>query len=306
MTESQTVALPQPRGSINTDLLLLTMTLIWGVNYSAIKIALGSMPPFVFNVFRFGLATLIMVILLWRRGENLRVARRDILAMIVIGLTGHGIYQILFIGGLARTTPANSALILASMPIWVAVYGVILGTERANRTTWAGITLSFVGIVLLIVGGGKALSLEGSSLIGDLMTLAAAMLWAVFVTISKPLLVRYSPVKVTTIEMLIGTPILILVGLPGLLNQDWQQVPPVAWGCVLYSAVLATVVAYVLWTTGVQRTGSARTAIYSNVTPIAAMVAAWLILGDKLQPGQLAGAAIVLAGLMLTRRGKRS
>jgi drug/metabolite transporter (DMT)-like permease len=284
--------------------MMIAMVVIWGLNYSVIKIALSDVPPFTFNALRFSLATLIMVILLMRRGESLRLPRHDLLPVIVLGLAGHALYQIFFIGGLARTTPANSALLLATLPIWVVIYGQLTGVERSSREVWLGIVVSFIGIILLVLGGGDGVNLSASTLTGDLMTLLAAMLWAGYSTISKPLLVRHSPVKITTMQMLIGTPLLIALGLPGVISQNWTAVPAVAWGAVLYSAVLSTVVGYVLWTIGLKRAGNARTAIYSNVTPVVAVVAAWVLLGERLQPGQLVGAVIVLAGLVLTRRGK--
>ncbi len=310
MAQSRSLALsrqPRPgRGLAGTDLMMIGMVVIWGVNYSIIKLALRSLSPFAFNVVRFSLATGLMLVLLRARGESLRIARRDIPAMIVLALSGHGLYQIFFVSGLARTTASNSSLILASMPIFAALYAQLFGTERANRATWAGIVISFAGILLLMLGGGKELSLGSGTLTGDLLTLVAAMLWAGYVTISKPLLARYSPVKITTMLMLLGTPILLAVGLPSALAQDWRSVPPVAWGAILYSAVLSTVLAYTLWSVGIRRIGSTRTAIYSNVTPIAAIAAGWLLLGDRLQPAQAIGAAVVVCGLLLTRRGRIS
>lgn len=292
------------RGLSLTDLMMLVMVLIWGFNYSFIKLSLREIPPFTFNVLRFSLATLLMLLILRLRGETLAIARRDWPAVILLALAGHGIYQLFFITGLSLTTAANSALLLASMPIFVAIYSHFFKIERANGLVWAGIGLSFLGIILLMLGGGKTISLSGAHLAGDLLTLVAAMLWGAYSTISKPLLVRYSPVKLTALQMTIGTPILVAVGLPGLLSQDWRPITAVAWGGAFYSAVLATVVAYVFWSIGIQRTGSARTAVYSNLTPIAAALAAWLILGDRMQPAQALGAAVVVCGLILTRRGR--
>lgn len=306
MAQTRSLALPRARSLAGTDLMMIGMVVIWGVNYSIIKLAMRSLSPFTFNVVRFSLATLLMLLLLRARGESLRIARRDIPAMLVLGLTGHGLYQIFFVSGLALTTASNSSLILASMPIFAALYAQLFRVERANRATWIGIAISFAGILLLMLGSGKEFSVGSSTLTGDFLTLVAAMLWAGYVTISKPLLVRYSPVKVTTMLMLVGTPILVAVGLPSALAQDWRSVPPIAWGAILYSAGLSTVLAYTLWSVGIRRIGSTRTAIYSNVTPIAAVAAGWLLLGDRLQPAQAVGAAVVVCGLLLTRRGRTS
>jgi drug/metabolite transporter (DMT)-like permease len=305
--ESRAQSLDRVRLPGAMDLMLLLMVLIWGVNYSIIKIALSSFAPFAFNVLRFGLATLLMLALLKARGESLHVARSDIPAMILLGMMGHGIYQLLFISGVALTTPANSSFILATMPIFAAIFAHFQGIERANRTVWAGVLMSFLGILLLVLGGnGPGLELQGSTIIGDLCCLGAALLWAASMITGRRLLLHYSPVKVTTLQMLVGTPLLIAVGLPSMVEQRWSQVPLAAWGGIFYSAVLATVVGYILWSVGLQRVGNARTAIYSNVTPIISAVSAWLLLGDGLRSPQIIGAGVVIAGLLLARRGRVS
>jgi drug/metabolite transporter (DMT)-like permease len=295
---------PRDRRWSSADLLMFGVVLIWGINFSVVKAALHSFSPLAFNALRFGAAMLIMRAIMSLRGESFALPRRDLLPVMLLGLSGHTAYQLLFINGIARTTPANSSLLMATSPVFVAIYGHLLGIERANRTIWAGIGLSFIGTLLLIAGGGHGFSLGSRTLAGDLMILAAAMLWAAYTTGSKPLLARYSPLKLTAISMLIGTIPLVLVSLPQLLRQDWGSVPAGAWGGWLYSAVLAVVVGYVFWYTSVQRVGNARTAVYSNLTPVVAILVAWLALGDRLTLLQAVGAAVVLAGIVLTRRGR--
>ncbi len=168
----------------------------------------------------------------------------------------------------------------------------------------AGIALSFAGMALLIAGGGK-FDLNGSSILGDVLILGCAMLWAVYTVGSKPLLARYSPLEMTAWTMLAGTVPLVLVSLPQMLAQDWAAVPPVAWGALVYSAVLSVTVGYVIYSVSVKRVGNARTAVYQNLTPVVAIVFAWITLGDTLAPVQLLGGAVVLAGLMVTRTGAR-
>ncbi len=294
---------------VSTDLLMLLTVLIWGVNFTSVKLALGYMAPLAYNAVRFSLATLVtMGVLAWQARATsdrslLRVPRRDIVPIILLGLAGHTVYQAMFANGVARSTPANASLLLATAPIWVAILGYLLGIERISRLMLAGILLSFSGIMLLVTSGGKV-DLGSSLLLGNVLLLACSMLWAVYTTGSKPLLARHSPLKLTAWSMLAGTIPLVLISIPDLRRQDWGEIPPIAWGALLYSAVLAVTVGYTIWYASVQRVGNARTAIYSNLTPIVAILFAWLTLGDALAPLQLLGAAIVLAGLIITRRGR--
>jgi drug/metabolite transporter (DMT)-like permease len=305
----QTPSVPRTRSWGTTDLLMLGTVLIWGINFTVVKLALRFFSPMGFNALRFGLATITTLLLLRlserANGDNrwFAVERGDVVKVILLGLIGHTLYQVLFINGLARTTPANSSLLMATSPIWVAVLSHFLRIERASPLTWAGIGVSFSGIVLLIMGGG-GVSLGAATFVGDLMLLGCAIIWATYTTGSKPLLTRYSPLKLTALTMTAGTVPLVLLGIPALRVQDWSVVTPGSWGALLFSGLLAVAAGYVAWYTSVQRVGNARTAIYSNLTPVIAILFSWAVMGSTLAPLQVAGAAVVLGGLILTRRGR--
>jgi drug/metabolite transporter (DMT)-like permease len=303
-------AVPRVRSWSSTDLLMLSCVTIWGINFTVVKLALRDFSPLAFNGLRFGFATVIMMFILWRRARStgdtdlLYVPRHEWSRVILLGLGGHTLYQLLFINGLARTTPANSALLMATSPIWVAVIGYLLRIERINRVMWAGIVLSFVGIIVLITGGGGEISLGSENMVGDLLLLGCAIAWALYTTASKPLLGRFSPLKLTAWSMVAGTIPLVIISMPALVQQDWSAISAGAWAGLAFSTLLAVVVGYLIWYTSVQRVGNARTAIYSNLTPVIAIVFAWLTIGSTLAPLQLLGAAVVLSGLVLTRHGR--
>ena len=286
----QNPSVPRVRSWGATDALMLGTVLIWGLNFTIVKLAIHLFSPMGFNALRFGLAA-VATLLLLRLGAGAHAGRRwfavdrgDVAKVILLGLIGHTLYQTLFINGLARTTPANSSLLMATSPIWVAVLSHFLRIERAASLTWAGIGVSFSGIVLLILGGG-GVSLGATTFVGDLLLLSCAVIWALY-------------------TMLVGTVPLLLLGIPALRGQDWRAATPGAWGALLFSGLLAVTAGYVVWYASVQRVGSARTAVYSNLTPVVAIVFAWAVTGSTLAPLQIAGAAVVLGGLVLARQGR--
>ena len=298
------------RHRVSTDLMMLLAITIWGINFTAVKVALASMAPLAFNAVRFTLATVVtFAVLAWQarmtgHPELLRVpARSDFLTIAVISFLGNSIYQVLFAHGMLRTSPGNASLIMATAPIWVAILGFLLRIERINRLMFGGIALSFAGIALLVTGGGNV-KINTANMLGDLMILGCAVLWATYTVASKPLLARLSPLGMTAWSMLAGTIPLILFAIPDLRRQDWTAVEPIAWAALFYSAVLSVAIGYVIWYASVQRVGNARTAVYSNLTPVVAILFAWLTLGTALAPIQLFGGAIVLLGLVVTRRGR--
>lgn len=290
---------------------MLGVVLIWGVNFSAVKFALSGLAPLAFNTLRFSMATVALVVIMRLRGESFWLRRQDILPVILLGFGGHTLYQALFINGMARTTPAIGALLMATSPLFVVIFGMLLGLERPRFTIIVGILLSFIGTLLLIAGGQPALAaslgpggnlgLRSDVLLGDLLILLAAMMWAAYTLGGKPLLGRYSPLKLNALTMIPGTLLLALISAPTLARQDWGAVSAGAWAAWAYSTTFAVVVAYVLWYTSVQRVGGARTAVYSNLTPVVATAVSWLLMGERLAPLQIVGAAIVITGIVLAR-----
>ena len=285
------------------DLALLAVIVIWGANFSIIKITLEALSPAAFNAIRFSAATAIVLLVTKVTGGSLRVDRHDAGRLLILGLVGNTAYQLLFINGIARTTAGNSSLMLGGVPVYVSLIGAAMGLERLDRRGWLGCLMAFGGTVLIVVGSGQAVEVKGESLPGTLLVLGSAVTWATYTVLSRPLLRRHSPLKVTGLSMLTGTPVLLLATAPEWRVQDWAAVPWQGWLGLAYSTVLAIGLAYVVWNTSVKTVGSARTAIYCNLQPVIAMLIGWLWLGEGLGWMQIAGATVILGGVFLTRMG---
>ena len=299
-----------PRMSI--DGLLLLMTLIWGTNYAIVKSAFRQLDPQAFNALRMVLASSVMAAtshLARRTGLHdifhtpARVTRPDWLRLAALGLIGHCVYQYLFVGGLARTTVANSALIISSTPIVITFLSSLSRHERPGARHWAGTVVSLIGIYIVV---GRGARIDGDSLAGDLMLMGAVVCWALYTMGARPLMERHSPVGVTALSMLIGTAVYVPISAPTLARVPWAAVSATTWGKLVYSAVFALCVSYTIWYAAVRAIGSARTAVYSNLLPIVAMVTAFVWLHEPIGALKLIGAAAVLAGVAIARGGRFS
>ncbi len=281
---------------------LLLMTFFWGSNFTVVKAAIRELPGPGFNGLRMVLASLIFLGVIARRG-GLRASlaaidRRDWPGILGLSVVGHGFYQVLFLGGVARTSVTNSSIIFGLTPITVMLLGAWLGHERPGRLRWAGTVLSLAGIYFVVGHGARGAT---ASVTGDLMITAAMLSWALYTVGTRPFLGRYSPVFITGLTMTIGTALYAPFALLWLRGVDLAAVSPAAWVGVLYSSVFSLVVAYIIWYTAVQRLGGGHTAIYSNIVPLVAMAVAALTLGETLTAARVAGALAVLAGVALTR-----
>ena len=282
------------------DAMLIALSFIWGINFSIVKSALNEgFYPLSFNSIRFGLASLFLIAFLWIRERNLGIRKEDIGRFILLGLIGNAIYQFLFINGISQTTAGNSSLFLAMTPIFVAVLGSIFRVEKVQRRVWFGVIVSFFGILFISLGAGKPLSMSSQSLIGDVLVLTGTICWSTYTVLSKPLLQRYSPLKLTTLTVAIGTPLLVLVSIPSLKEQNWSSVPLQGWLSLAYSFCFAVAIGYVVWYTGVSRIGGARTALYEGLITVIAVVTAWLSLSEGMTLLQILGMVFVFVSLYL-------
>jgi drug/metabolite transporter (DMT)-like permease len=308
MQKSQSGAQKTPAARQNqsgfgsTDLLLLCMTVIWGSNFTAIKYSLEDLLPLSFNALRFTLASVVMFIIVLGSPAGFKIAPGDGKKLFALGLLGNTFYQTLFITGMAHTRAGNAALILATTPLFTAILGRIRKHEYFTMRGVLGLLLAFAGIVMIVIGGRGGLSL-GETILGDSLLLATTVCWSLYTVGSRRLVHVYGSMKTTTIMMTSGTPLLLLICAPSLLKQDWSRVRPIAWAGTVYSGLFAIAVAYVIWSYGVRKIGSTRTAIYSNITPVVALIVAWAALGESPTLGQLAGAVVIFAGIYLVRHG---
>jgi drug/metabolite transporter (DMT)-like permease len=292
-----------------TDLLLFATVCIWAVNLVVIKNVIGSeLQPIAFTALRFILGAIILLPLL----RSLTPAERAVSGLdrwkiIGLGLIGNALYQVLFITGLANTLPTNAALILATPPIFIALIGAIFKLEKLTWLAWLGILMSFGGITLVILGNapGETTSSAPRPLFGDLMTLGAAIMWALYTLLAAPVLKRHAPLKLTALTVAVGAVPLAVIATPAFVTTDWANVSVTVWLGVLYCGGIALALGYIMWNRGVQQVGAARTAVYSNLTPVLVALLAWLVRGDPVTIYHVVGAVIILTGITLTRLGRR-
>jgi drug/metabolite transporter (DMT)-like permease len=288
-----------PVGFSRTDLLLLVMVLVWGVNYIIIKAVLREVTPLAFNAVRFSLAAIALASIAWLRGSPMP-SRADIRRLALLGFLGNTIYQFSFIEGIAHTRVGNAALIMAAVPVQTAVISHLKGAERMRRRDALGLLISFAGIATVVIGSGADIAF-GGTMLGDLLIFFATICWSFYIVGVKPLADRYGPVTVTAWSMGIGTIPLVLLSLPAAWAQPWAAVSRSAWAGLIFSAMGALVLAYVIWSRGVQRLGAPRTALYSNVTPFVVALSAWAWLGEQPTAWQGIGALGIFTGIWLTR-----
>jgi drug/metabolite transporter (DMT)-like permease len=282
-----------------TDLALVAMALIWGVNFSVVKFGTTLVDPLAYNAVRVMIAAVVLMAIVLATRAPLP-PRRVVVALLALGVLGNGIYQFFFVEGISRTRASDAALVVAASPAFIAIIGRLRGVERASSRRVMGILLSIAGIALVVFATTRGND-GRSSLAGDLLVLAGSLSWATYTVLLKPYTEHVSGIQVSALTMAGGAVPLFLVATPAIVQANWRTVPMLGWAALFYSAIFALVIAYLFWYRGVRVIGPTRTAMYSNVQPIIAVVFAWVVLSETPTIWQGIGMACIMTGLLLTR-----
>ncbi|MFZ2054991.1 MAG: DMT family transporter [Candidatus Aminicenantales bacterium] len=288
-----------------SDLFMLLAVVLWAANFSVVKIALREFTPGSFNGPRLTIASLLLLVYLRRKEGRLSLAKSDLWKVVVLGIVGNTFYQFLFINGIHRTSASTTSLVMTMTPIFIALLSAFFIRERIHWVGWAGILMSFFGLSLVLFGDLPKFSLGDEGLKGNLMILAGNLFWAVYTVFSKPLLNRMSPLRLTTVTLSIGTLFYLPMTIKDVASLSWGSLSTQSWAALLFSAVFAIAVSYVIWYSSVKRVGNTKTGIYGNITPVFTIFFAYLFLGESIGLVQVIGTLIIVLGFSLTRFGDR-
>ena len=278
--------------------MLVAANVIWSLNYATTKYAFERWSPIAFSGLRFATAGIALALFVrWREG-GLGVDRSDVRLVVLCGIVGIFLNQLTFTYAVDYTAAANVALILAAAPAFAAVFAVMLGHERVRPAHWLALGVSLVGVGLVVVGGSD---LAGFSLRGDLLAVGAALTWAAYTVMLRPLLGRYSAIRISALVILVGAVIMAPVTVVQVANQDFDSLRRLDWAAWLYSTIGPLLVTNWLYFRALHRVGAARATLYMYLQPfLGAVFAAWL-LGEKLVAVQLIGGAVIVGGVALGR-----
>lgn len=296
----------------------LTMA-VWGTTFVSTKVLLsnGLTPAGIF-LLRFGIAYAGLLLACLTRGRRCDVDKslatgawmcrtgRDECLMAVAGITGGSFYFLSENTALEMAMAGNVSLIVCLSPIITALLALFIkNAERATPRLWAGSVTAFTGVALVAwgSGGGKA---GENSLLGCLLALSAATLWAVYQHVVKPLATRYGTLMLT--RKVFGYGLLSILpfmhfGVPA----HWESLTrPVVMGNLMFLGLVASLLCYATWNAVVEKLGSIVSANYIYLNPIVTCVAAYVFLGEQLTPSMIVGGVAILAGLYLVADYRQS
>lgn len=289
------------RAALSTDAILVLTVLIWSLNITVTKYILThGVAPLSYAAVRYGLASAIFVVGTVALERSLRIRGHRARGQIGVAATALFLNQICFVYALELTTATTVALLLGTMPVFAGVLGWLTGLERMSQRFWLAAGVSAGGVALVAAGSGGDLT---GDLGGILCALGMAASWAVYSVAIAPLMRTYSPYRISAVVLPLAWVALAVVGSPQLADQS-ADVNWLVWAGLAFAVVGPLVLTNVLWFTAVHRVGPSRATLVANLQPFLAAVIAVILLSEPLSARQIAGGALIAAGILLA--GRRS
>lgn len=284
--------------------LILLMTLIWGANYVVAKTALGHFPALLIGPLRAALAAALLApaYLAARvrrpRQESWPLGELGLLGL--LGVFGITLNQVFFILGMARTSVAHAALLIATTPLQVMALAALRGQEPITVRKAAGMLTAVAGVAVLHAGdaGGR-----GASLAGDSLVFLAAFCFSLYTVFSKEITQRHDSLTVNALGYVAGA----LAGAPLLVYEslgfDYGRVAPGGWLALAYMTLLASILCYLIFYYALDHMPASRLAAFSYLQPVIAAATGFAFLHEPVTLPVATGGALVLGGVWVTGRG---
>jgi drug/metabolite transporter (DMT)-like permease len=289
---------------LHSPVLALTLAaLFWSGNFVAGRALRGHIDPIALNFVRWLIALVLFAPFVWRDlWTHIAVVYREWRLILGLGATGIGAFHTVVYVALQTTSATNALLMLALAPIAILAGAVMIGIERPNRRLLASVFVSVAGAAVLITRGDFAAIHRTVFVIGDLWMLAGVAIWAAY-----SLLLRRRPADLPQNVVLAASIAAALVLLiPFLIISPATNVAGLASVPILagigYIAIFPSVLAFLFWSYGVSQLGPSRAGQFINLMPIFGAALAFTLLGETPVPSQIAGAALVLAAIVLVER----
>ena len=278
------------------DTLLIFVTMIWGLKPTIMKASFIQISPMQYNVWRIIFAAVSSWIFLFAGGAHVKVHKEDIKQILLISVCGFFIFQWLYAIGLSKTTAGNASIIMGTLPLIVAVINHFSGHEKINRQKAVGISISFIGIMIVIIGTGTV-AFAIDNITGGIYIFISAIGYAIYMVFSKPLSTKYPPKQITAYAITVSA-VLILIFSGFDINVEAMTMP--LFFSLLYTGLIAMYFANFLWTWAIKRSNSSKVSLYNNLTPAFSIVFAALFLREKIGIIQFFGILVIFIGLYVS------
>ena len=289
---------------------LIGMAALWGASWPLGKVVAQAMPPLAASSLRFILASLVLVVWLYRSGRM-----KGLLALNIWQLVGMGCastvgvlgYSVFFLLSLKSLPSGKAAMVVALNPVLTIFFAVLLFRESVNWVMGTGVVLAVTGALYALTDGSLNSLQPGQSGMGELLLLGCAGCWVAYTLIGRMVLATVDSLTTTTVTSAIGAVLLFISSMVLEGPAAWKgllDAPAVAWFSIVALALGATAAAYAWYLNGVKVLGAGSAAAYMSLVPLFGILFSSLWLGESLTVSLLSGAALAISGMLLMNLGR--
>ena len=287
---------PAVRDPWTVTLALLAVQLLFGVHYVVAKLIVTAMDPAAWACLRSASAFAVLLTLALVFKRRLPGPRR--LAWLALcAVFGVILNQALFLEGLARTTAAHAAVMNSQIPSFALLAAVLMGQERLSPRKLASFFLGLAGVLVLL--RAETLRFDAATLTGDLLNLANAASYGLFIALSRKVMAAEDALAATAVLFFFATLGLGAYGLNEVLALDARVFTAGLLGAMLFAVLGATVASYLLNVWAIKRTHASHVALFIFLQPLVAAALGVIALGERVTPRLLIALALVFAALAL-------
>jgi len=275
--------------------------IFWGGTFIAGKLIANSVHPVCASFLRFAIASFFLLILtLKTQGRIPALGKRQILPVILLGLTGVFAYNILFLTGLRYIDAGRASLIIANNPILISLLSALFFKERLSGIKAIGICLSVTG-AMVVISNGRIVDFASYRIgIGELLIAGCVLSWVAYSLIGKYVMAGLSPLVSVTYSAVIGALLLFIPALFSGLTAAVLHYTVLDWVNLFYLGFFGTVLGFSWYYQGIERIGPMRASVFINFVPISAIMLSFLVLKEQITLSILLGALLVILGVYLT------
>jgi drug/metabolite transporter (DMT)-like permease len=282
---------------------LLLTAIFWGGTFVAGRLVAQNIGPYSIAFLRFTIASILLLLLTWRiEGKLPRLKGPQIIPVILLGITGIFIYNVMFFKGLKIIEAGRASLVIATCPIFITICSAIFLKEKINLVKGLGIIISVCGAIVVISKGNINRVFEGGLGLGEFYIFCCVLSWVAYSLIGKAVMNNLSPLASVSYSSAVGAVALSVPAFFEGLVRNIASQSAVDWLCIAYLGVFGTVIGFVWYYQGVERIGPTKAGLFINFVPISAILCAFFILREPITLSLAAGAVLVITGVYLTNR----
>jgi drug/metabolite transporter (DMT)-like permease len=287
-----------------TNLMMLTVSVLWGVAWPVGRLLATDLLEFPFTVMflRYSFAVPILFAWMWIKEGNVVPRAKDWKVLVIMAFTSVFLYQIGYMFGMQKTAASDASLVIGFNPIFVAILSVFALSHKLTTKSISGIFLSFIGIILIFIASPNIdISLE-ERLIGNSLIMFGAFTYAIYVIVMRQYVLNDEDGQLSSLSLIAWVSLIgwiffipfVLAESPW--DRSWNNDE---WLLIGYLGILSTALSYVFFAIGVEVIGANRASSFVNVVPIFGILSSWLWINEELGWIQLVSFGLIYFGVRM-------